>query len=336
MLIITFKIPSYKTNSIVLSRAVSVETNLISSGEMTKQYLHEEEIEFAELLDSIAPGILPLNESAVMEPIPTTTLESLFLRNVKFSDKVNSIKNFLRQPLRTALVAEAPSLDKNVVRHETKVFAAIELLYVLRCIVAVLPQSKPLCGEIIQGLVNTDPKLITADLLKEASGALTKLRGLDAAISAVASAAVKVFYMVDGMAFDDFSLSLTVLEWEQITMNMNAIRLQFAEKISELAKPTYHLNNSKAKRLSDKRDLDEAINKARIPLLRIMKLTIEDLHMDTRLLISSSLKLSDSSKKIRYDRKDLLSKVKSTILSEYRKDNNLDILKYAQVTSITF
>jgi hypothetical protein len=116
---------------------------------------------------------------------------------------------------------------------------------------------------------------------------------------------------------------------------MNQIRLDFADRVAELQKASYHENTSKKQKLIDKNNLDAAINASRIPLLKIMKLTIEDLHRDVQSLITAKLSLSDSSKKIRYDRKHFLSLVKSKILEAYRKDNSIDILKYAKETNIT-
>jgi hypothetical protein len=152
----------------------------------------------------------------------------------------------------------------------------------------------------------------------------------------VASAALKIFYTVDGMAFDEFSMSLTALEWEQITANMNSIRLEYAKEIRDLSSPVYHYTTSKQKKLQDKRDLDGRIEQARIPLVKIQKLTLEDLHRETQIRIQTLLNIKHPSKKMRYDRKALLAKVRNVILCAYRKDGNLDILKYAAETPIDF
>jgi hypothetical protein len=298
--------------------------------------ISKQEAEFANLLDEIAPGILDTNKSVVLEPIPTDVLDKLFARNVKFSDKISSIKGYLAQPLRTALVDKMPTHDSDVVRHSVRIQNGIELLYILRCIVAVLPQFYGMCKDIIEGLAKTDPKLITDSEIDEISKLLTKMRGVSAAASAVASAALKIFYTVDGMAFDEFSMSLSALEWEQITLNMNSIRLEYSKEIRDISTPEYHFTTSKQKKISDKKTLDENIEKSRIPLVRIQKITLEDLHRDTQTKIQSLLKIKSSDKKVRYDRKALLAKVRTVILHAYRKDEFLDILKYALENPIDF
>lgn len=164
------------------------------------------------LLEAIAPRVLPLDKSVVMSEIPTAVLDSLFERDIKFSDKVRIIKSYLRQPLRTALVAKVPTLEREVEKFPAKIFRAIELFYTLRCIAAVFPDSGNLVKSVSEALITTPDEKLTSSHIKRATEALTQLRGMDAAISAVASAASKIFYTVDGMAFDDFAVSLNVIE----------------------------------------------------------------------------------------------------------------------------
>lgn len=116
---------------------------------------------------------------------------------------------------------------------------------------------------------------------------------------------------------------------------MDRIRLEFADRINELSLESYHNNTTKVQKAIDKKKLDSDIEKARIPLLKIMKLTIEDLHRGTQMSITNKLSLKDSLKSTRYNRKAMLSKVKSKILSAYRENQELDIPKYAKETQIS-
>jgi hypothetical protein len=325
-----------ETQSLLEAGLVSEPANTSSHAKVQTISISQQEREFADFLEAIAPGILDTNKSVVLEPIPADTLDALFKRNVKFNVKVSMIKGYLAQPLRTALVEKMPSHDSDVVRHPARIQHGIELLYILRCIVAVFPEYYQMCKDILEGLAKTDPKLISDEQVHEIAKLLTKLRGVSAPASAVASAALKIFYTIDGMAFDEFSMSLTALEWEQITANMNMIRLKFAEKVREQSTEEYHNKFSKLKKLEDKASLEADIDKERIPLVRIQKLTLEDLHRETQLKIQSLLNIKSSNHKLRYDRKALLAKVRSTILLEYRKNNHLDILKHARETKIQF
>lgn len=164
--------------------------------------------------------------------------------------------------------------------------------------------------------------------------ALTKLRGIDSAISAVVSAASKIFFTVDGLAFDDFSVSLDVAEWEIITEAMNKIRLDFAAEIKEKSSVAYNMNTSKQKKLSDKKDLDKRIHEARGPLLQILKLTKDDLHESDQKSIMKISSLKDSTKRISFDRKKQLSVAKQKILFAFRQNPEIDIKKYAKENQI--
>jgi hypothetical protein len=157
---------------------------------------------------------------------------------------------------------------------------------------------------------------------------------MDAAISAVISAASKIFFTVDGLAFDDFSVSLTVAEWEIITEAMNKIRLDFANEIKEKSSPDYHMINSKQKKLSDKKDLEKRIHEARGPLLQIMKLNKDDLHPSDQLSLLKEIDLNSSTKKISFERKKALALAKTKILKAYRVDKSIDILKYVKETPV--
>jgi hypothetical protein len=347
-----FHVNSYKTYFKMSSRKVSDTDNSengVSNGTILHDESHAESLIHAEekktsktqdeyalgqLLNELAPNVLPIDESVVMEPIPDDVLDRLFERNIKFSDKVNLIKNYLRQPLRTALVAEMPTATTDVVKHDSLVKGAIELLYVMRCIVAVFPEFADdiitLCHKTFSG----DKRNVQQENIQATVDYLKTLRGSSAPVSAVAAAALKVFYTVDGMAFDDFAVTLSALEWEQITANMNLCRIEFAEEIRQKSTADYHMKTSKETKLLDKSDLDKRINDARIPLVKIMKLTLEDLHRKTQLYITAQLELRDASKKIRYDRKTLLARVKSAILQEFRRNPDIDILKYAKSTAI--
>jgi hypothetical protein len=126
----------------------------------------------------------------------------------------------------------------------------------------------------------------------------------------VVSAASKIFFMVDGLAFDDFSISLSVSEWEIITEAMNKIRLDFAADIKHYSSPHYNLSTSKSKKLSDKRELDKKIHEARGPLLQILKLTKDDLHHLDQMSILEKVSLGDKTKKITLDRKAQLAEAK--------------------------
>jgi hypothetical protein len=292
------------------------------------------EKDVAELLEAVAPGIIPVNETVLQREIPEAVRETLFSKDIKFRDKVSNIKPYLKQPRRDKMVLALPTLEKQVKKYDPTTFKFIELLYSLRCLVAVFPNSQKLVGRVIKHLDSSNLSEVTEKDLQDLLNALKKLRGLDAAYSCVISAASKVFYTVDGLAFDEFSQDLTVLEWEQVTANMNHIRLSFAETIREYATEFYQRNNSKNKKEVDKKKLDKEMNEARIPLYKILKLNLEDIHTDTRLEINAEIELEDSNKKIRYDRNVMLARVRKKILEAYRKDKTIDVVKYAKETYI--
>jgi hypothetical protein len=288
------------------------------------------EREFAEFLQLLAPRILPEDKSVVQGEIPGDVLNRLFEPSEKFSDRVELIKPYLKQPYRLALVKEAPTLDKPVVRYSPEHFQLIELLYIIRCIVAIFPRQAAFFSDIVRHILTIDVKDLKAGDIRALSERLTKLRGLNAPISAVASAATKIFYTVDGMAFDDFAISLTAVEWEIITHNMDRIRLAFADTIRKFATEEYNFTKSKKDKLRDKAELDKQILEARIPLVKILKLRIEDLHRNDQLTILQGLEPDASSKKLRYDRKEFLAVAKQRVLEQYRKEPLLDILKYVR------
>jgi hypothetical protein len=292
------------------------------------------ESDVAMLLDSLVPGILSTDESIVQRPLPADVLEKLFARDVKFADKVELVKGYLCQPLRTKLVEQMPTHETQVVRFSPEKQTLVELLYVLRCIAGVLPDFKPMIESILASLGESGVEAATMQQIDELRNLITKMRGISASVSAVAAAALKVYYTVDGMAFDDFSMSLTAFEWEQITQNMNEVRLQYADRIRQLQDENYQLHTSKHKRVNDKRALDSDMNAARIPLVRIHKLTLDDLHHVTQTQIFAKLSIAGSDKKLKYDRKAHLASVKQVILTAYRKDPNLDVLLHAKETPI--
>jgi hypothetical protein len=231
-------------------------------------------------------------------------------------------------------VKVAPTLETNAERYSPETFKIMELLYVLRCLNSCLPETSDLCNEILGHLSGLDLETISEDNVQHIIEALNKLRGLDASISSIVSAASKIFFSVDGMAFDDFSVNLSVSEWEIITEAMNKIRLDFSQEIKEMSSSNYHFNTTKAKKLSDKKDLDQRINNARGPLLQILKLNKDDLHQADQLNLLKGIKLSMSSKKIRFERKAKMALLKTKVLEAYRSNKNLDVLKYVQETEL--
>jgi hypothetical protein len=247
---------------------------------------------------------------------------------------VDSIKPYIKQPNRLALVQQAPTLEKEPVRFPPLHFKVIELFYCLEALIAIIPDSSGMVQQIIQEFSQLDLNNLTEKDVKELLDSLTKLRGMDAAISAVISAASKIFFTVDGLAFDDFSVSLIVAEWEIITEAMNKIRLDFANEIKEKSSPDYHMINSKQKKLSDKKDLEKRIHEARGPLLQIMKLNKDDLHPSDQLSLLKEIDLNSSTKKISFERKKALALAKTKILKAYRVDKSIDILKYVKETPV--
>jgi hypothetical protein len=139
---------------------------------------------------------------------------------------------------------------------------------------------------------------------------------------------------VDGLAFDDFSISLSVAEWEIITETMNKIRLDFAAEIKKLSDAKYHETTPKNEKLAAKQELDKKIYEARGPLVNILKLTKDDLHPDDQLSILKTVSLRDSTKKIAAERKGKLAFAKNRILEAYRLNNEIDIKKYAKETRV--
>jgi hypothetical protein len=300
------------------------------------RFMSSEEAELAKILAIISPTVLPTDKSVLLSEIPDDVLDKIFAKNVRFSDKVSLVKPYLGQPFRPALVAELPTSTRDVVKHLSSTKKAIEILYVLRCIVSIFPEFADDAIDLARICFSGEEENFNNEQMNEVLEYLTRLRGTSAAVSAVVAAALKLFYTVDGMAFDDFSQTLSALEWEIITANMNEIRLAFAQKIREKATEKYHMETSKKVKLMDKEELDREINAARHPLVRIMKLTLEDFHRETQLFVSSKLNIRGSSKNVKFDRKDLLAKVKSVILEQYRSNNGLDIVKYAKSTPIKF
>jgi hypothetical protein len=293
------------------------------------------ESEIAILLDELAPGILDTKTSVLQESIPEEVFTKLSRSDVKFSDKISLVKAYLKQPNKSRMVAKMPTLESGAVRYSPEHFKALELVYMLRCVVAVFPNTLALVQDVLVELFK-EGREVDYSLMREATDLFTKLRGLDAAISALASAASKVFYTVDALAFDDFAVSLTAAEWEIIMQSMDNIRLEFAKKVQEKSTREYHFTTSKKQKLKDKSELDSEIQSARHPLDQIQRLSIDDLHQSTQMAIVTSLKLTDTSKKIKYDRKSMLAKVKAKILDAYRIDPTLDIKKYALETNISF
>jgi hypothetical protein len=293
------------------------------------------EKEFANFLESLAPGILSTTESVLQKSIPADALNKIFDPLHTYKDKVEIIKPFLKQPVRTALVATLPELDKKPVRFSPPVFKVIELLYVLRCIIAVMPGLEELCDSIIVKIEsNISNGNISVKASKEIIDAVTALRGLDAPISAVASAASKIFYSVDGMAFDEFSISLSVVEWELITANMNAIRLENADSVRKLSCRLYNETTSKRDKVAHKKALDAKISKAQITLVKILKIRIEDLHRSDQMSILTKMSIDESAKGNKFTRKQQLSIAKKKILLAYRKDENLDVKKYVKENAV--
>jgi hypothetical protein len=286
--------------------------------------------DISEILEGLARGILPLDKTFLLEEIPKEVRANLFSSNVKFNEKVKSIKPFLRAPHRLALVKKAPTLEEKHERYDPLTFKVIEFFYCLRALVEVLPESAGLAAEIIKIFSKYDLEKLSEKEVKELMEFLTKLRGVESAISAVVAAASKIFFTIDGLAFDDFSVSLSAVEWEIIIEAMNKIRLDFAAEIKEKASVNYNLNTSKKNKIEDLRDLNERIHAARGPLLQIMKLNKEDLHPDDQASIIKGISLAHSNKKIAFDRKSTLALAKNKILEAYRKNPSIDIKKYAK------
>jgi hypothetical protein len=115
---------------------------------------------------------------------------------------------------------------------------------------------------------------------------------------------------------------------------MNRIRLDFASEIQEKASKEYNDTKSKRQKLQDKKDLDERIQKARGPLLQILKLTKDDLHYLDQIQITKVLSLKNSNAKNAFLRKTKVSEAKKRILEAYRLDPSLDIKKYAQENQV--
>lgn len=116
---------------------------------------------------------------------------------------------------------------------------------------------------------------------------------------------------------------------------MNKIRHQFADRLREMASERYNDRTSPRDKLKDKYQLERDIEAARIPLVKIYKLGMDDLHRATQQSINSPLTLDLASKKVKYQRKQALEKVRVKILNAYRKDNSLDVLKYAQANPLS-
>jgi hypothetical protein len=287
-----------------------------------------------ELVHSISSKFYSDNESVLQGEITPDIRATLSSPDVKFNDKIALIKPLLRQPNRIALVKVAPTLEVKAERYPLEVFKIMELLYVLRCLNACLPETSELCAEILSYLADFNLENLNESDVQEILKSLNKLRGLDSSVSAVVSAASKIFFTVDGMAFDDFAISLTVEEWEIITEKMNKIRLDFGKEIQQKSSLSYHDTTSKKQKLIDKRDLDERIHKARGPLLQILKLNKDDLHPSDQVDLLKGINLRMNSKKIAYERKAKLAMLKTKVLEAYRANKNLDVLKYVRLNKI--
>jgi hypothetical protein len=292
------------------------------------------ELKLAVILNSLAKDVLTASKSVINGEIPNDILSKLFSKEVKFKTKVDLIKPFLRQPNRLALVKNPPTLERPVERFDPVHFKLIEIFYALRCLVAVIPNSEGLCDEIVETLSLHEPSKLTESDLSMLLEALNKLRGIDSAVSAVVSAASKIFFTVDGLAFDDFAVSLTVQEWEIITESMNSIRLEYADEMRRISTEEYHLTTSKQNKILDKNKLEQSIHKARGPLLQIMKLTKDDLHPFDQQSILKAVSLSSSNKKIRSDRKTELARAKKKFLEHFRHTPEMDVKKFVLKTQV--
>jgi hypothetical protein len=101
------------------------------------------------LLQALSSGILPKNSSAVLKKLTAEDREYIFSKDVKFSEKVLRIKNYLREPNKSAMVLKLPTHDAAVVRFPAEVFELMSFLYGIQCVLAIFPQLKDAIRDVI-------------------------------------------------------------------------------------------------------------------------------------------------------------------------------------------
>lgn len=174
--------------------------------------LLDHETTLADWLLTLSPKILPSGKSIIVDHIPDDVLDKIYRKDVKFADKVKLIKPYLRQPNRIALVERLPTADTEAVRLSVNKRKLLELIYALRAVAAIFPVYRQFCEDAIVQVFDDKVDEPSDDILDRTLKFVKELRGRDKVVSAVISAASKLFYTVDGMAFDEFSMNLTPLE----------------------------------------------------------------------------------------------------------------------------
>jgi len=106
--------------------------------------------------------------------------------------------------------------------------------------------------------------------------------------------------------------------------------LQFADEFKRFSNEDYQLNTSKKKKLTDKKEMDEKVDKARHPLTKIMKLVLNDFSGKLQMTSINSDITQIGSKRDKFRIKTYIAGLKLKVLNAYRRDNSLDIKQFAR------
>jgi hypothetical protein len=124
-------------------------------------------------------------------------------------------------------------------------------------------------------------------------------------------------------------MSLSSSEWDLITLNANTIKLEFAERMRKFQSSDFQFKTSKKDKIEYKKQLELDIDQARIPLMKILKLNLEDFHYSLQLQAIPKKLSNISMDKVRFDRKSFLAKAKKAVLLALRSNPELDVAKHA-------
>jgi len=147
------------------------------------------------LLQNLASGIIDPNKSAVLTKLDDTTRGYLFDKKIDFKTKILRIKNYLREPNKALMVSSLPTHESAVVRRDPLEFKALLILYALQCVLAVFPELKDTVDDLIIKISHDfrdKNKEEQKEYLDTLGKRLEMLRGANAGISSVVSAAFKV------------------------------------------------------------------------------------------------------------------------------------------------
>lgn len=276
------------------------------------------EVEISSYLQNAAPGVVDPKTSVILSKPDEEFMAYLFDQDIAFKNKQLRCKNYLVEPNKACMVRQLPTHETSVVRMDPVRFEIAMLLYALQCVLAVFPalehQVLVVLLKVGESLQSTSED-VQLDILKRVKKDFETIRGLNSGVSVVMSAAIKVWYTVDGLAFDAFSIILSATEWDQITLCNNRIKLKYADSMREMQTAEFHANTSKTEKIRRKRALDAEISKEQIPLVKIMKLNLEDFHHSLQLKAIPKDLFNMESSKVKFNRKEFLALAKRAVLS---------------------